>query len=117
MTTKHFVDEAGNYIGGYGDGAVPPAGSVEVFVSPPHGSATWDGTVWFFSDEAAASIVRMERDLLLVSVVDVVSLNPLRWNSLSPAEQEAFSTYRKALLDIPTQSGFPHQVVWPNKPE
>lgn len=45
MTTKHYVNDAGQYIGGFGDGAVPPQGAVEV-PEPPHGRATWDGAAW-----------------------------------------------------------------------
>ena len=28
----------------------------------------------------------------------------------------AWTTYRQALRDVPTQSGFPHTVTWPTKP-
>ena len=63
-------------------------------------------------DATLAAQVRSERDLLL-SVVDVVVSNPLRWASLSSEEQNEWSTYRQALLDVPQQSGFPSTVTWP----
>ena len=63
-------------------------------------------------DAALASQVRSERDLLL-SVVDVVVSNPLRWASLAAGKQTEWTAYRQALLDVPQQSGFPGSVSWP----
>lgn len=37
MTTKHYVNDLGAYIGGFGDGAVPPKGAIEV-ANPPQNS-------------------------------------------------------------------------------
>jgi hypothetical protein len=34
----------------------------------------------------------------------------------APVNKLAWSTYRKALRDLPKQEGFPHSVVWPKKP-
>lgn len=31
--------------------------------------------------------------------------------------KDAWATYRQALRDVPTQSGFPWDINWPNKPE
>lgn len=44
--TKYYVDSNGNYVGGF-DGALPPAGSIQV-PSPPdtHASQTWNGSSW-----------------------------------------------------------------------
>lgn len=50
---------------------------------------------------------RMERDNLLVTVVDPIVTNPLRWAELSAEEQEAYKQYRLYLLDIPQQESFP----------
>ena len=63
-------------------------------------------------DAALAAQVRSSRDLLL-SVVDVVVSNPLRWASLSSDKQNEWTVYRQALLDVPQQSGFPSTVTWP----
>ena len=63
-------------------------------------------------DAALAAQVRSERDLLL-SVVDVVVSNPLRWASLASDKQTEWAAYRQALLDVPQQSGFPGTVSWP----
>jgi len=67
-------------------------------------------------DAALAAEVRAERDRLLSSM-DVVVSNPLRWADLSSAKQNEWSTYRLALLDVPQQSGFPNTVPWPTQPE
>ena len=63
-------------------------------------------------DDALAAQVRSSRDLLL-SVVDVVVSNPLRWASLAADKQNEWTVYRQALLDVPQQSGFPSSVSWP----
>ena len=63
-------------------------------------------------DAALAAQVRSDRDLLL-SLVDVVVSNPLRWASLSSDKQNEWTVYRQALLDVPQQSGFPGSVSWP----
>ena len=61
--------------------------------------------------------VRHTRDNRLKDEVDPIVSNPLRWGSLSDEQQLAFTVYRQNLLDIPEQEGFPHNVVWPTKPE
>jgi hypothetical protein len=40
------------------------------------------------------------------------------WTQLSdaPVDKQVWATYRQALRDIPSQSGFPTDVVWPQKP-
>ena len=32
------------------------------------------------------------------------------------AVKDSYAPYRQALRDVPTQSGFPNQVVWPTQP-
>jgi len=63
-------------------------------------------------DATLATEVRAERDRLL-SNMDVVVSNPLRWADLGSTKQNEWSTYRMALLDVPQQSGFPSTVTWP----
>ena len=55
--------------------------------------------------------VRAERNARLADTVD--KINPLRWESMSEVEKENWRTYRKSLLDVPEQIGFPDNVVWP----
>jgi len=60
--------------------------------------------------------VRASRDMRLEEV-DAVAGNVLRWADLTSTQQAAWSAYRQALLDVPQQSGFPHDITWPTKPE
>ena len=41
------------------------------------------------------------------------------WTQIAdaPVDKAAWALYRQALRDITTQSGFPHDVNWPTKPE
>ena len=67
-------------------------------------------------DAAEAASVRADRDFRLVEV-DAIAGNALRWASLDADTQADWATYRQALLDVPQQSGFPHDITWPTKPE
>lgn len=64
-------------------------------------------------DARAAQEVRNKRDQLLETYVDPIAGNALRWGELSDAEKSALSEYRKALLNVTEQAGFPHSVIWP----
>lgn len=68
-------------------------------------------------DAAAATAVRQRRDTILATQVDPIVSNPLRWADLSAEQKAAWAAYRRALLDITAQSGFPHDVVWPVAPQ
>lgn len=67
-------------------------------------------------DAEAAQSVRGQRNMLLVTEVDPLAGNILRWSSLTSEQQQALADYRQALLDVPQQDGFPHEVMWPEKP-
>ena len=63
-------------------------------------------------NEVAAANVRSQRDLLLKET---------DWTQLTDAQPsvysvDGFTEYRQALRDIPEQGGFPHNVIWPQKP-
>ncbi len=67
-------------------------------------------------DEQAADMVRAQRDYLLATEVDPIVSNPLRWADMTSEQQTALAAYRTALLGVPQQAGFPHNVTWPTKP-
>lgn len=67
-------------------------------------------------DAYAAADIRSQRGHILATLVDPLVSNPLRWGDLTPQKQQAWADYRRALLDIPDQSGFPHNVIWPTAP-
>lgn len=67
-------------------------------------------------DAEAVAGVRAERNSILATVVDPIVSNPLRWADLTAAKQAEWTAYRTALLDIPAQAGFPHNVTWPQEP-
>ena len=61
-------------------------------------------------DQTIASSVRQQRDKLL---------QESDWTQLSdsPIDKKIWKEYRQALRDITLQDGFPHNIVWPEKPE
>jgi hypothetical protein len=78
--------------------------------------------VWIITDATAEEIaqrteeqefnVRLERDQKLVESDWVV----IKSMETEVPEIEAWKFYRQALRNIPQQSGFPWNVVWPKKP-
>ena len=61
--------------------------------------------------------IRWDRDQLLIYEVDPLVSNPLRWADLTSDQQAAWTQYRRDLLDITAQAGFPTDITWPTKPE
>lgn len=61
-------------------------------------------------DDSVAASIRSQRDSLLATS---------DWTQVpdAPVDQAAWAVYRQALRDITTQAGFPHEVIWPVKPE
>ena len=57
--TRFFVDAQGRIIGGFGDGAEPPAGSIEV-PEPPPGDAVWSGAGWIVTEPVPQSVSRFQ---------------------------------------------------------
>ena len=66
-------------------------------------------------DVMLAQKLRADRDIFL-SAVDAVAGNVLRWGDLSVEAQADWAAYRRALLDVPQQDGFPNNVEWPAQP-
>lgn len=61
------------------------------------------------NEEFLANLVRAKRNALL---------SESDWTQLAdaPVDRAAWASYRQALRDIPSQAGFPLDVVWPEKP-
>ena len=98
------------------------AGTIEVPVRPTEISTwntetnTWNEPPVEELDALKARDIRDLRNYYLDTRVDRVVSNPLRWASMSAEQQEVYTTYRQALLDISTQVGFPTSIVWPTPP-
>ncbi|SUA58339.1 tail fiber assembly protein [Oligella urethralis] len=67
-------------------------------------------------EEQESINIRYQRDELL-SELDVIVSNPLRYAEFSEEEKSQIAAYRQALLDVPQQETFPDDVDWPAKPE
>jgi hypothetical protein len=86
--------------------AMEAAGDVAAYIPPTQAEL----------DAMLSEQLREKRDGLLLEVDAFVS-NPLRWATLSAEQQDVWTVYRQALLDVPQQAGFPNDVVWPVKPQ
>lgn len=62
---------------------------------------------------AAATTVRSQRNQML-SECDWTQLDD---TPMTNTQKQTWAVYRQSLRDITAQSGFPWNVVWPNKPE
>lgn len=72
----------------------------------------WNGTEWVINSLFLSQKVRAERDYLLQET-DWVVIKAKEYNQ--EVSQE-WKVYRQALRDIPSQEGFPLNVVFPEKP-
>ncbi len=70
----------------------------------------------YSTNEEKEADARFDRNTKLLELDQIVS-NPIRWNSFTSDIQQEFIKYRQELLDVPQQSNFPNNIVWPNKPE
>ena len=70
----------------------------------------------FLTDAEKTSLVRGTRDVKLVTDVDAIAGNALRWAELTSDQKTAWATYRQSLLDVPQQTGFPNSITWPTEP-
>ena len=62
------------------------------------------------ADTRKAAEIRAERNTRLTAT---------DWTQVSDVPQavkDSYAPYRQALRDVPTQTGFPNQVVWPTQP-
>ena len=59
--------------------------------------------------------VRNSRNSLL-SEMDIIISNPIRWASMPPEKQAEWAQYRQLLLDITLQANYPLDVIWPIAP-
>jgi hypothetical protein len=73
-----------------------------------YNSHTWQPNVI-----VSQQLARSQRDLLL-GLVD--KINPVWYNTLTTQQQTELIQYRRLLLDVPQQSGFPIDTAWPAKP-
>ena len=67
-------------------------------------------------DAGTALQIRSDRDYKLLTEVDPLVSNPLRWSELTSDKKTEWSQYRTDLLNLPQQSGFPNTITWPVKP-
>ena len=68
---------------------------------------------WSVLEDKRATNIRIKRNELLTELDRV---NPVWYAALTTEQQQELQVYRQALLDVPQQSGFPTDTVWPSKP-
>jgi hypothetical protein len=95
-------------------------GWIEVSPKPEEYYDYVDGE-WVENLESKTTILsdraRTQRDFKLSNEVDVIASNPLRWAALTDEKRAEWAQYRIDLLNVPQQSGFPDDIMWPTKPE
>jgi hypothetical protein len=68
-------------------------------------------TVEAIPDAEKTGQVRSERDRLIAET------DWTQGKDIADSVSAKYTTYRQALRDVPTQTGFPWDVQWPTKPE
>lgn len=94
----------------------------EVVPFSPEEEAEWDAqeAAWAAgADARAAAEVRKQRDELLAESdwVTVKAIDQNAQDNFGIQVPQVWLDYRQALRDISTQEGFPHDIIWPTKPE
>ena len=84
--------------------------------------ATEGGIGWTYSDGMFAApviTVDAEEQARKIRAMRDSLLTQSDWTQVAdaPVDQAAWATYRQALRDIPSQSGFPNEITWPTEPE
>ena len=97
-----------------------PSDTIEVEPQPTP-IHTYENCVWVEPDAQTSydyysNEVRQLRNYLLFAEVDAISNTPLKWQDLSEEKKAEWAQYRRDLLNITEQSGFPQNVIWPTKP-
>ena len=63
--------------------------------------------------EELAAQARSQRDALIAATDYLMATD----YPLTDEKRQELTVYRQALRDVPEQSGFPTEIVWPTKPE
>ena len=96
-----------------------PEGAFEVDARPDEYFDYIDGA-WVENSERKITVLssraRLERNGKLVSEIDPITSNNLRWAEFTTEKQAEWTQYRTDLLNVPQQSGFPTTINWPTKP-
>ena len=92
-------------------------GSLHEFPAKPDYPADFDkaSESWVWDEAMSWGQLRHQRDLLLSELDPIVS-NPLRWAGFDEAKQSEYTTYRQVLLDLPENTTDPRNPVWPSQP-
>jgi len=98
MTTKHFRTAAGVYIGGFGDGAEPPAKSIEC-PAPGRADAHWTGSGWTDPVIDPAIALSQARAAMVISPLQgILTLGETEWGKVL-AYRETASWAEKVVID------------------
>lgn len=91
-------------------------GTVKDLPIKPEGEYSFDyaSKQWVFNIEKAIKEALKTRSKLLADGPDRIS--PMWWSSMEQEEQQSWTDYRQALLDITSQPNYPQEIVWPTKP-
>lgn len=75
----------------------------------------WDfgSESWQLHDKSLIDQMRAQRQYRLRKIDQI---NPVWWTSLTTEQQQQLQNYRQALLDVPQQAGWPHDIAWPSVP-
>jgi len=111
----NFYAQNQPYIMGYFDALEYYVVNETAVKFPPQPDNTiWDWTTKQWVPDPTTAIFEMTRKrerLLIDSDWTQIPNGPL-----TSEKQEAWATYRQALRDIPEQSGYPLNIVWPTPP-
>lgn len=127
MIYAHVEENTNKLVGWYDDSiqdAIPEpkipvtAMQWQNAIDNDHNTVYADGSTTFIdyrTEQEKIDYYRTLRDQILEVQVDPIMANQVRWNSMSDEEKSKWERVRTELLDVPQQSGFPNNIVWPDE--
>jgi hypothetical protein len=89
-------------------------------VSAPDGVAIgylYDGSTFTAPEPTAQDTEQKALEIRYLRDIKLTESDWTQMPDISAERKSLWATYRQALRDVPTQSGFPWGVQWPTKPE
>lgn len=118
MNTYVFCDSDGNVSYTVSSEIDQPNGILLNFVLPEQPSGNYkfnyNSKQWVLVQDPILATVEAQKKR--ISLLQSSDWTQIPNNPLTPEQQQSWATYRQALRDITTQSGYPLNVNWPTPP-
>ena len=121
---KYAVVDLNKYIVSICYGEEIPEGCYEIDYDVPSSPGvnykfSIDTKTWVYVEPKAPSTNELINDITIkrINLLYQSDWTQIPNNPLTSQQQQDWAAYRQALRDIPNQSGYPNNVIWPTPPQ